>query len=130
MKKIFKFTPILSLIALSPVIVFAATGPCDALTGIGKSICQIQQLLNSIIPVLIALGVIYFIWGIVQYVIGDSEEAKKKGRDGMIYGIIGFAVIIGMWGLVNIVGTTFGINSQDSSNLAPKNDTLKNLLPQ
>jgi hypothetical protein len=60
---------------------------------------------------LVALGVVYFIWGVVQYFIGDSEEAKKKGKDRIIYGIIGLAVIISMWGLVNVVVTTFNLNS-------------------
>lgn len=87
----------------------ARAAACDNLTGIGKIICKIHQILNSIIPVLVALGVIYFIWGVVQYVIGDDGEAKKKGKDGIIYGIIGLAVIIGLWGLVNIVVTTFSL---------------------
>lgn len=67
------------------------------------------SLLNSIIPVLVALGVVYFVWGVVQYFIADAEEAKKTGKDRIIYGIIGLAVIVSVWGLVNIVIKTFGI---------------------
>jgi hypothetical protein len=52
--------------------------------------------------------------------ISASEEAKKKGKDHMIYGIIGFAVIVGVWGLVNIVTTTFGL----------KGDAIKPIAPQ
>ncbi|MFA6353909.1 MAG: pilin [Candidatus Paceibacterota bacterium] len=88
-----------------------STSSCDAVSGVGKLICQFKQILNSIIPLLVALGVVYFIWGIVQYVIADGEEAKKKGKDRMIYGIIGFAVIVGLWGLVNIIVQTFGLGS-------------------
>jgi hypothetical protein len=80
-------------------------------TGIGKIICQFQQILNSIVPVLVAFGVVVFIWGVVLYVIADGEEAKKKGKDRMIYGIIGFAVIIGLWGFVNIIVNTFGLSA-------------------
>ena len=68
---------------------------------------KIKDILNAIIPVLGALGLVYFVWGVVQYVINDSEEAKKKGKDRIIYGIIGFTVIVGLWGLVNIVVKTF-----------------------
>jgi len=46
---------------------------------------------------LLALGVVYFVWGVVTYVIASDEEAKKTGRDRIIYGIIGLAVIIGVW---------------------------------
>ena len=72
-------------------------------------LCRFQQILNSLIPLLIALGVVYFIWGVIQYVIKDEEEAKKKGRDKIIFGIIGLAVIVSLWGLVNIVVNTFGL---------------------
>lgn len=88
------------------------TSACDTVTGIGNLICKIQKILNSIIPVLLALGVVYFVWGVVQYMIGDEGEAKKKGKDRIIYGIIGLAVIISVWGLVNIVVTTFGLGGQ------------------
>jgi hypothetical protein len=43
----------------------------------------------------------------VQFVIADDEEAKTKGRNRMIWGIIGLVVIVGMWGLVKIVKDTF-----------------------
>ncbi len=82
---------------------------CAALKGIANIICKIHNILNSIIPVLVALGIVYFVWGVVQYVIGDEGEAKKKGRDHIMYGIIGLAVIVGLWGLVNIIVNTFGI---------------------
>ena len=56
--------------------------------------CRIGQFLNSIVPLLIALAVVYFVWGVVTYVIASDEEAKKTGRDRIIFGIIGLAVII------------------------------------
>ncbi|HEV7702496.1 MAG TPA: hypothetical protein VGO63_03605, partial [Candidatus Paceibacterota bacterium] len=67
----------------------------------------IHGILNSIIPLLVTLGVVYFVWGVVQYVIADAEEAKKTGKNRIIYGIIGLAVIVSLWGLVNILVTTF-----------------------
>ena len=73
---------------------------------------KILWLLNSIIPILIALGVVYFIWGVVQYFIGGGEEAKKKGRDRIIYGIIGLAVIVSLAGLINLVVSTFHLGGQ------------------
>ncbi len=70
-------------------------------------ICRIGSILNTIIPFLIVLGVLYFAFGVVSYVIGGDEEAKTKGRDRMIYGVIGLAVIVGVWGLVGILNRTF-----------------------
>ncbi len=86
-----------------------------SVANIGDVICKIGSILNTIVPVLITLGVVYFVWGVVTYVIADGEEAKKKGKDQIIYGLIGFVVIFGMWGLVNIVTRTFGFDSQSTA---------------
>ena len=85
---------------------------CGALDGIGNLICKTHKILNSIIPVLVAFGIVYFVWGITQYVIGSEEEAKTKGKNKIIYGIIGLAVIVGLWGLVNVVVNTFDLGGQ------------------
>ena len=80
-------------------------------------LCRIGQFLNSVVPILIALAVVYFVWGVVSYVIASDEEAKETGRDRIIFGIIGLAVIIGMWGLVNLLGNTFGLNNSGNEEL-------------
>ncbi|KKS04695.1 MAG: hypothetical protein UU82_C0010G0020 [Candidatus Nomurabacteria bacterium GW2011_GWC2_41_8] len=130
MKKLFKIIPILFFTILFPIIALADfVGPCPTGThytisgcvpdGLGGILYNISKLLNLIIPVLLSLGVVYFVWGVVRYVIGDSEEAKKKGRDRMIYGIIGLTVITSLWGLVNIVVETFGIGGASAPSLEP-----------
>lgn len=92
----------------------AATDTCNVTTtgNLFGLLCRFGQLFNAVVPVLIALGVLYFVWGVVTYVISSDEEAKKAGRDRIIYGIIGLAVIIGVWGLVNFLRNTFGLNNQ------------------
>ena len=80
-------------------------------------ICKIGNILDTIIPILIVLGVVYFVWGVVQYVISGDEEAKAKGKSHMIYGIIGLVVIVAMWGLVGIVTNTFGLNGTSNINI-------------
>lgn len=80
-----------------------------AVNTVGGIIITIGGLLNTVVPILITLAVIYFIWGVVSYVLAKEEEAKTAGRDKMIYGLIGLVVIVGMWGLVGIIANTFGI---------------------
>ncbi len=95
------------LMALAPAFAFAQTQPTlfDILT------LKIAPILNAIIPLLITAGVIFFVLGIVQYVIADDEEAKKKGKDRMLYGIIGLFVIVTFWGLVTVLQNTLGISA-------------------
>ena len=78
--------------------------------GIGDVICKIGSLLNLIVPVLIGLGIVYFVWGVVSYVISGDEEDKKKGRDRIIYGIIGFVAIFALDGLIFLVINTFNLD--------------------
>ncbi|MFA6324934.1 MAG: pilin [Candidatus Paceibacterota bacterium] len=108
MKK--KFIVLSSLgMVLAPFLAFAQ---CSTTTGDAEAvICKIGSILNTLVPVLIALAVVYFIWGVVQYVISSDEEAKKSGKMRMIWGIIGLVVIVGVWGLVGIVTNTFGIDN-------------------
>lgn len=74
---------------------------------IKKITCVIN---NSIIPLIFSVAVVSFVYGVVQYVINDADESKKDhGRQFMIWGIVALAVMISVWGLVKIVGNTFGI---------------------
>ena len=111
------------VMGLAPVVALAqGTGGtptvCNSgqITTIQGILCKISEILNAVIPVLIALGVIYFIWGVVQYFISSDEEAKKAGRNRIIFGIIGLAVIGGLWGLVNILKNTFGLGNVQNIN--------------
>jgi len=109
-----------AFLAAAPIVALAQTGYVSScgLQGSGTLfgvLCVAGKILNAVIPVLIALGVVVFVWGVVTYVVA-SEEAKQKGRMRMIYGIIGLAVIVGLWGLVSILGRTFGVGSGDNPN--------------
>ena len=76
---------------------------------------QLIYLINNVlVPLLFAIAFIVFLWGIANaYILhpGD-EEAVKSGHKLILWGIIGFAVMISLWGLVNIVSATFGLGGQ------------------
>jgi len=125
MKK--KLVLLAGLVMLSPVAAFAQIGISGS-TSTGCQVdaqgatlfnllCRVGEFLNSIIPVLIALGVVYFVWGVISFVLAGDEEAKTAGRDRIIFGIIGLAVIIGMWGLVNLLRNTFGLKNNTNITL-------------
>jgi len=90
-----------------------AAGGCTLGTGgtLFGILCRVGQFLNAVVPVLIALGVVYFVFGVITYVIASDEEAKTTGRNRIIAGIIGLAVIIALWGLVKILTNTFNVDN-------------------
>jgi hypothetical protein len=79
----------------------------------GKLIMYATCLLSkSIVPLLFGFAMVLFIWGVVQYVIGTDDEAKKKkGKMFMIWGIVALVVMTSVWGLVRILGNTFGVDT-------------------
>jgi len=103
MKKIVLFGAVLGAL---PMFAFADwfSGP-DAWEIFGK----LQGLLNIIIPILITLAVIYFIWGVIKYTLSTDEEAKKKARGMIIAGLIGLFIIVAFWGVISIITSTFGV---------------------
>jgi hypothetical protein len=83
------------------------------MTNISNTNDLIQRLVgigNVIIYLLMALAFIYIIWQTVMYFIKSKEgdESRKESGKNIIWGIIGLAIIMSIWGLVNILLNTFG----------------------
>lgn len=79
---------------------------------VGTALDSIKTILNAVIGLLFILVTLYFIWGIIQYVMANGEEKKiNEGKQHMIWGIIGMAVMAGAWGLAKVLLDTFGVNS-------------------
>ena len=117
MKK--KLMLLLGSVAVLPVVASAASTYCASqVSGTLQNIlCRIGDFLQAAIPILIVLAVLYFIWGVIQYVVSGDEEKKANGKSMMVYGIIGIAVIVGIWGLVNLLLRSFGVDKVQTTPL-------------
>ena len=117
--KLSSFAVGLGTAAVAPLMAFAQAtggvpttcGTVGTVTTIQTFICKLNEILSALLPFLVALGIVYFVWGVVSYVIASDEEAKTTGRNRMIYGIIGLVVIVGVWGLVSRVSASFGLSN-------------------
>lgn len=104
MKKIFA----LSLLVVGVPFLASAEAGVDAFS----ILATIAQFIQYAMPVLIALAVIYFIWGVIQYTVSTDEEAKKGARGKIIQGLIGLFVIVAFWGIISLITTTFGVGPE------------------
>jgi hypothetical protein len=70
-------------------------------------IAFIDQVL---VPLLFAIALIVFIWGVVQAFIlgGNNEEKRDDGKKFILWGIIGLFVMTSIWGIVALFVNTFG----------------------
>ncbi len=69
-----------------------------------------QYIIDPIILLLFALGLLYFLWGVAIFIWqSDSEDARKKGVQHMLWGIIGMFIMIAALGIINLIEGTFGL---------------------
>lgn len=82
----------------------------------------IITFVNSyLVPLFFAIAFVMFLWGVVKYffIHGDQDAEREKGRWFIMWGIIGFVVILSLWGLVNVVTSTLGLQSGAGSPTPP-----------
>ncbi len=117
MKKTSRYV-VLAAISVSlatPLLVFAQSG--INLGYIAPYSKGIENLINNIlIPVLMAIAFITFLWGVYKYFIfgAANESEKAEGRKFAMWGIIGFVIIVSLWGIVALVRGTFGLTTGNS----------------
>lgn len=82
---------------------------------------------NVVIPLIVALAVLFFIWNVFRFFIlqSGSEEGRQKAKRLMLYGLLALVIILTIWGIVNILIKTFGI----SGPLVPCPDYLNDQTP-
>ena len=102
-----------------------------SVTGAGESIDQFimnlnKYIINPLILLLFALALVYFLYGIFEFISNqDNEEKKTKGKSHMIWGIIGITIMMGVFTIMNIILNTLkiqGVNpEQGTVHLPPAN---------
>jgi hypothetical protein len=108
MKKLF-----LSLVTLGVVFVPAVSFAAGAGLGSIQEIAGtfLAFLDDAVIPLIIGFAVIFFLWGVAKFVKAAGDpKARGEGQQLMLWGIVGLAVMLSVWGLVAIITSTFGFD--------------------
>lgn len=70
----------------------------------------VVQIINPIILLLAASAFVVFVWGVFQFIAHAGDEGKRKeGKDAILWGIVGLAIIFGAYGIINVALGTFNI---------------------
>jgi hypothetical protein len=113
MKKI--FTTITTSLLLVPALVSAQIAGGGNAGAFEDLLEGIIELINDVlIPFILGIGFLFFVWGIFLYFIlgGADDEKKVKGRSLMINATIGFVVIIIFFGLINLIASSIGLEGE------------------
>ena len=112
MKKLSKINySVLAILIALPMVTLAAEG----LFGILQIL---KDFIAALVPLIIGIAVIYFLFGVLKYVIAKDSDSQKEARSIMVMGIIVLFVMVSVWGLVNILQDTFNI--QNSGPINPR----------
>lgn len=87
--------------------------PCvvsaEALAG-----CIGNAIINPIIALIFAAGLLVFIWGVVQFMIGlsggEGGESVQDGKKHMLWGLIGMFIMVAAFAFVKIIARTLGVD--------------------
>jgi hypothetical protein len=115
MKKISKKYALLAFTLLTPSISFAAL---DGVKGLLKAF---SELLNPVITIIFGIALIYFFWGVTQFILNDAgnEKTREDGKKKMIWGVVALFVFVSIYGILRFVGELVDIPVGGSGGSSP-----------
>lgn len=68
------------------------------------------EYLGYAIPLIMSLAIVTFIWGIYKYFFKVDADKKEAGNL-VLFGVIGFFLMLSFWGLVNVLANTLNLQT-------------------
>lgn len=94
----------IALVLLTPVLTFAQNEITES--SLGDFVISIQNFINSVlIPLVFSIALLVFVYGVYKYFIAGSanENTREDGKKFMLYAILGFVVMVSIWGIVALL---------------------------
>lgn len=77
---------------------------------ISSILTRVGGTMNTLIGLLFIAATLVFLWGVVMFIAGSADPAKRdKAKGIMTWGIIGLAVMAAAWGITQILISYFGV---------------------
>lgn len=99
--------------ALADVVTPGEFGPGAADPNFSRATGIVQGIggiVNILVPIAITAALLFFIWGLAQFVMNSGDPEKKgEGKTRMIQGIIALFVIVSVWGIIAWIGSQLGV---------------------
>jgi Na+/serine symporter len=87
---------------------YAATKAPDALDTVMSKINA--NIINPAIEFAFIIALVIFLWGVFQFIANAGDSAKRQeGKDHMLWGIVGFLIMFGVFGIITILSNTLGV---------------------
>lgn len=71
-------------------------------------IFRITDIANYVVPVLFALALLAFFWGMSNFILNaGNEEKRNQGKQTLIWGSLSLFIIFSIWGILIMLQNTF-----------------------
>ena len=71
-----------------------------------------RVIINPLIILLFALAVVYFVYGLVRYLLSpDNEEIRRSSKSHMLWGVVGMFIMVSVFGIMSLILNTVGENN-------------------
>jgi uncharacterized membrane protein YidH (DUF202 family) len=71
-------------------------------------------IINPLILFLFALAIVFFLYGVLEFLMNQANEEKKTtGKSHMLWGIVGITIMMGVWAILGIILNTLGISEDE-----------------
>jgi len=100
------------LIGLSSVL--PSLAQAQAFQGLKSLLTSFGGLINKAIPVIFGICLVYFFWGLSQFILHDAgnDKTREDGKKKMIWGIVALFVFISIYGILRLIGELIGLPIQ------------------
>lgn len=124
-KKISKIS-LLSTLAFTSVLALPVFVHAQTFKSLVENVL-INGILRPLVPLLVGLAVVVFIYGVIVFTFSEGGEKKEEAKNYMFWGIIGLFVMVSIWGMVAVLQRTFGFQNNNTSQVI--NITLPTITP-
>lgn len=71
----------------------------------------VTNIVNPTIALLFAVALLVFLWGLFEFISHtDDEGGREKGKQNIMWGLVGMAIMVSAFGIIGIILNTFGIS--------------------
>ncbi len=95
----------ITLASLTPTLALA-----EPFGGIKTVLRSFGGILETLPPLIFGLALVFFFWGIVQFIRdAGNEKLRADGKQKIVWGVIALFVFVSIYGLIYMLGDLVGI---------------------
>ena len=98
-------------LAFLPLVALAQFGE------VSTFVAHVSQFINStLIPLVFGIALLVFIWGVFKaFILGGADaSSREEGQQLMLWAIIGFVVMVSVFGIVNMIAGGLGFGGKEN----------------